>query len=69
MISSVNTFIFPIGFRCLSCSSTQPFLEAVRLWSRLAITEQAVAAQLPPGLLIRPHVVLPDLEVSLKVSV
>lgn len=48
--------------------STQPFLEAVSLWSRLAITEQAVAANLPPGFLTSPHVIVPDLEFFLKVS-
>ena len=48
-------------------SSAQPFLEAASLWSRLAITEQAVAADLPPGFLTSPHVVVPDLELSLKV--
>lgn len=48
-------------------SSAQLFMEAANLWSRLAITEQAVAANLPPGFLTSPHVVVPDLELSLKV--
>lgn len=42
-------------------------MEAANLWSRLAITEQAVAANLPPGFLTSPHVVVPDLELSLTV--
>lgn len=42
-------------------------MEAANLWSRLAITEQAVAANLPPGFLTSPHVVVPDLELLLKV--
>ncbi|XP_022782202.1 lysosomal-trafficking regulator-like isoform X2 [Stylophora pistillata] len=45
---------------------TQSFMEAANLWSRLAITEQAVAANLPLGFLTSPHVVVPDLELSLK---
>ena len=49
-------------------SSPQPFLEAVSLWSRLSITEQAVAANLSPGFLTSPHVIVPDLELSLKVG-
>ena len=52
----------------LFCSSSQPFLEAASLWSRLSITEQAVAANLPPGFLTSPHVIIPDLELSLQVS-
>ena len=48
-------------------SLAQLFMEAANLWSRLAITEQAVAANLPPGFLTSPHVVVPDLELSLKV--
>lgn len=52
---------------CFVFSSTQPFLEAASLWSRVAITEQAVAANLPPGFLTSPHVIVPDLEYSLKV--
>ena len=48
-------------------SSAQLFMEAANLWSRLAINEQAVAANLPPGFLTSPHVVVPDLELSLKV--
>ncbi|KAL9952715.1 hypothetical protein ACROYT_G040007 [Oculina patagonica] len=49
-----------------SNDSTQPFLEAASLWSRLASTEQAVAGNLPPGFLTSPHVIVPDLEFSLK---
>jgi len=52
---------------CSIFSVTQPFLEAASLWSRVAITEQAVAANLPPGFLTSPHVIVPDLEYSLKV--
>ena len=52
---------------CFISSATQPFLEAASLWSRVAITEDAVAANLPPGLLTSPHVIVPDLEYSLKV--
>lgn len=52
---------------CFVFSCTQPFLEAASLWSRVAITEQAVAANLPPGFLTSPHVIVPDLEYSLKV--
>ena len=69
LCSSFNnkrSFFKPIN---ACCSSTQPFLEAVNLWSRLSITEQAVAADLPPGFLTSPHVIVPDLELSLKVTI
>lgn len=49
-------------------SSSQPFLVASRLWSRLSITERSVSAELSTGFLRSPHVVIPDLEMSLKVN-
>ena len=43
-------------------------MKSTRLWSRLSISEQAVAAKLSPGLLTSPHIVIPDLELVLKVG-
>lgn len=65
MVNLIRLIRFEI--LCFVFSCTQPFLEAASLWSRVAITEQAVAANLPPGFLTSPHVIVPDLEYSLKV--
>ncbi|XP_048586036.1 lysosomal-trafficking regulator isoform X2 [Nematostella vectensis] len=45
---------------------SKPFLVASRLWSRLSITERAVAAELSPGFLVSPHLIIPDVEMSVK---
>ena len=60
--------IFPHCGVALRCRGGKPFVERAKLWSRLSITEQSVVANLTPGLLTSPHIVAPDLELSVKVG-